>query len=142
MNHPLYSEMVLEHYKRPRHQTLLENPQHEVLCANPLCGDQLAFQSHNHSSGELLHLGWQGKGCALCIASTSLLVDYWHIQKPSNSEFSNLLQKAHAFLMSPSEPTPFLKYNVFQTVHQHPSRIKCAALACRGLSELLAKPVS
>ena len=37
----LYQEIILDHYKKPRHPGRLEDAQVEVHHYNPVCGDEL-----------------------------------------------------------------------------------------------------
>ena len=39
----LYREVILDHYKSPRHYGRLESPDGEAEGQNPLCGDELSI---------------------------------------------------------------------------------------------------
>lgn len=40
----LYREVVLEHYRNPRHRAPLAAPSAEASVVNPICGDQVKVQ--------------------------------------------------------------------------------------------------
>jgi nitrogen fixation NifU-like protein len=41
----LYRDILLDHYRNPRHRRHLESPNHEADGANPLCGDQIHVEA-------------------------------------------------------------------------------------------------
>lgn len=68
----IYRENILDHYKNPRNQGTLENPdiQHKEL--NPICGDQIQVTiKFNRSSIE--NIKFIGNGCAISQSSMSML---------------------------------------------------------------------
>ena len=68
----LYREIILEHYKNPQNKGKLLKPDIITEDENPLCGDQLEI--HMRIKQDVLEdISFEGKGCALSIATTSIL---------------------------------------------------------------------
>lgn len=70
----LYHEILLDLYKHPLHKTKPAHFDVHHKEHNPLCGDVVelfvAFDGN-----KITDIGWQGDGCAISQASTSLLTD-------------------------------------------------------------------
>ncbi len=68
----LYRQIILDHFKNPLNKGKLLNPDVVVEDSNPLCGDHLEFFLKT-GDGAIKDISFEGKGCALCIASASIL---------------------------------------------------------------------
>jgi nitrogen fixation NifU-like protein len=71
----LYRANILEHYKRPHHWGLLGKADLSHTESNPACGDELGIQLKLDGSGKIIDVGLSGAGCAISIASASMLSD-------------------------------------------------------------------
>src|SRR5690625_5444329 len=74
----LYTELVMEHDKRPLHAGLREPFDTEVHHVNPTCGDEITLRLHLAGSGEQLwvtDLSYEAIGCAMSRASASIMSD-------------------------------------------------------------------
>lgn len=71
----MYREHILDHYKHPRNfgEWKTCSVSHKEL--NPVCGDQLSFQLNVDEKGVVKDVRFSGQGCAISIASASLLSD-------------------------------------------------------------------
>lgn len=69
----MYRENILEHYKNPQNYGSLINPDVSITDTNPLCGDCLTLDIHCDREGFLTDVAFTAKGCAVSIASASLL---------------------------------------------------------------------
>ena len=70
----LYQEVLLEHKKRPRNCGRLQCVHRCAAGHNPLCGDSISVQLAE--SGDVLtDIAFEGQGCAICIASASLMTE-------------------------------------------------------------------
>ena len=68
----LYSETVLEHYRRPRNKGRLPNADATAEAANPLCGDVIRFEIA--VEGETIREArFSGDACAISTAAASIL---------------------------------------------------------------------
>lgn len=71
----LYREQILEHYKRPHNFGLLEDPDLEFEDNNPFCGDEQRVTIRLDEDGRVAEVAFEGQGCAISTAATSLLTD-------------------------------------------------------------------
>ena len=71
----LYREQILEHYKRPRNFGPLEEFDLEFEDSNPFCGDEQHIRIRLDGEGRVADVRFEGKGCAISTAATSLLSD-------------------------------------------------------------------
>ena len=71
----LYRDQILEHYKRPHNFGRLEDPDLEYEDTNPLCGDEQHVTIRLDDEGKVAEIAFDGKGCAISTAATSLLTD-------------------------------------------------------------------
>ena len=71
----LYSEMILEYNKYPRNKKRLEKPDIYHTSHNPLCGDscEIFVKLDTRTKSKLEEFTWDGQGCAISVASTSIL---------------------------------------------------------------------
>ena len=69
-----YEELILEHWRNPRNKGSLENPDIDVVEANPLCGDVVRLQL-SVKEGTVKDVRFEGQGCAISQAAASLLTE-------------------------------------------------------------------
>ena len=68
--------MILDHYKNPRGHGLLAEPDAHAEGQNPLCGDEVTVSVKFADDGETLaDVGFEGQGCAISQAATSMLTE-------------------------------------------------------------------
>ncbi len=141
----LYRSVILDHSKRPRNFRALGAPARRAEGYNPLCGDQLTVYV-DLSDSALAHITFQGVGCALCVASASLMTE--RLSGRSRSEAAEVSEALRALVTTGSQAPSAVDLgalNVFGGVHEFPSRIKCVLLAWQALLAALegrAAPVS
>ena len=71
----LYREQILEHYKRPHNFGRIEDPDLEFEDSNPFCGDEQHVWIRLDGDGRVAEVSFEGKGCAISTAATSLLTE-------------------------------------------------------------------
>jgi len=83
----IYKENIIDHYKHPRNNTVLEHADIIAAASNPLCGDNvtiyLALQDNT-----ITNATFTGRGCAISQAAASMLTD--HIQSKSLQDVTAL----------------------------------------------------
>jgi molybdenum cofactor cytidylyltransferase len=67
-----YTDLVIEHFRRPRNKGRHPNPNASAEGANPLCGDRLRIECEV-SGARVMTATFTGDACAICVASASLL---------------------------------------------------------------------
>ena len=71
----LYRENILDHYKRPRNFGRLDEFDLDFEDTNPFCGDEQHVFIKLDDDGRVAEVSFEGKGCAISTAATSMLTD-------------------------------------------------------------------
>ena len=71
----LYRDQILDHYKRPHNFGRLDEFDLEFEDSNPLCGDEQHVYIRLDDDDRVAEVAFQGQGCAISTAATSLLTD-------------------------------------------------------------------
>jgi nitrogen fixation NifU-like protein len=71
----LYRDQILEHYKRPHNFGRIEDADLEFEDTNPFCGDEQHVTIKLDGEDKVAAVAFDGKGCAISTAATSLLTD-------------------------------------------------------------------
>ena len=72
----MYREVILDHYKNPHGHGLLDHADAQAEGMNPLCGDEVTVSVKFAGDGETIEeVGFEGRGCAISQAATSMLTD-------------------------------------------------------------------
>jgi len=71
----LYREQILEHYKRPHNFGRLDDADLDFEDNNPFCGDEQHVFIKLDENGRVEGVSFEGKGCAISTAATSMLTD-------------------------------------------------------------------
>ena len=132
----LYQDLVLEHKRAPRHFGRLQAPTHQARGRNPQCGDDIAVELR--MDGVMLRdIAFHGQGCAICIASASLMSEAVHGQELDFAR--GLQQRFRGVLTGAIEPEDAAlgKLVSLAGVRNYPSRIKCALLGWHALMQAL-----
>ena len=81
----MYREVILDHYKNPRHHGSLEGADAEAEGQNPLCGDEVTVSVKFGADGETIEeMRFEGRGCAISQAATSMLTELVQGRKASD----------------------------------------------------------
>lgn len=91
----LYREEILEHYKNPLNFGKLKSFDVSSKLSNPFCGDEIEmfvkFDQKSLRVNRLKEISFIGKGCAICIASTSILTEY--TKRKTKKELTKFMEK-------------------------------------------------
>jgi nitrogen fixation NifU-like protein len=72
----MYREVILDHYKNPRHHGTLDPCDAHAEGQNPLCGDEVTITLLFEDDGETIcDIAFSGRGCAISQAATSMLTE-------------------------------------------------------------------
>ena len=69
----IYQEQIIDHYKYPRNFVKLDESDFDYGDSNPVCGDEIHIWVKLNEENKVEKVGFQGKGCAISLASASLL---------------------------------------------------------------------
>ena len=132
----LYREVILDHNRHPRNFGEIENADRVVEGINPLCGDRITLYLRLNK-GNVEDITFNGAGCAISVASSSLMTD--KVKGTSVSDSLDLFDKIHRLLTDENDyQTEDLdKLAALSGVRQYPTRVKCASLAWHALKTAL-----
>jgi nitrogen fixation NifU-like protein len=131
----LYQEVIFDHNRNPRHHQKLGDANRQAQGFNPLCGDKVTLYLKVDQNGVIRDVGFDGAGCAISVASASLMSEALIGKKESEAEA--LFKEFRDMLMGPAHPTSLGKLEALSGVKEFPSRIKCATLAWHALHAAL-----
>jgi nitrogen fixation NifU-like protein len=129
----LYQEVILDHNRNPRNCYIMDGASCTADGHNPLCGDIVKVYLRIEN-GIIEEISFQGQGCAICTASTSLMTE--SVQGKSVEEAQGLFDEFHQMLTGVAEEQGVAlgKLQVFEGVREYPVRVKCATLAWHTLN--------
>lgn len=114
----LYKDLIIDHYQNPRNFGDLPDPTAKKRLENALCGDMVEI-SVLIEDEKIKDIKFKGIGCAICIASSSMLAEkvkgmkLLEIEKISQDDILKMLG-----------------------IELMPNRMKCAILPLEVLHEL------
>lgn len=135
----LYQQVIVDHNKRPRNFGKLADFNHEADGYNPLCGDKLHIYLKQDAKGVIEAVSFEGEGCAISVASASLMTDALKGKTMQQCEamFEQFQHMATAPLDEAPDEAALGKLTVLAGVREFPSRIKCATLCWHTLHAAL-----
>ena len=137
----LYGDVIMDHYRRPRHRVPLPNADVEAEEFNPFCGDRATLQLRlSHADGisaSIQDVSALAEGCSIIQASASLLADNLHgrtVEQAADLSqlFRDLMQGKP---LPPVAIAELGELEALEVVRQYPVRIKCALLPWTALEE-------
>lgn len=136
----LYQEMILDHHRHPRNFGKLDGANRYAEGFNPLCGDRVTIYAL--LEGDVIRdLSFEGAGCAICIASCSLMTEALKGQTVAAAEA--LFGRFHDLVTDgPPDEESLGKLAVFEGVREFPVRVKCATLPWHALRAALKETVN
>jgi nitrogen fixation NifU-like protein len=132
----LYQELILEHKRAPRRFGRLDAPTHHAQGHNPQCGDEIAVDLCVDGA-RLADIRFHGQGCAICIASASMMSEA--VSGQDLAFVRELHKRMRAVLTGQLDPEEahLGKLASLSGVRRYPSRIKCALLGWHALMHAL-----
>ncbi len=142
----MYQEIILDHYKHPHHAGLRDPFEAEVHHVNPTCGDEVTLRVAVRD-GAIAELGWEGEGCSISQASTSVMSGLV-IGKPIGDamalqqKFLELMQSRGAAELSEADEDELEDAVAFEGVSKYPARVKCALLGWMAMKSAVGEAVA
>jgi len=141
----LYQEVILDHGRKPRNFRRLENATHHARGDNPLCGDKMDLWLSFDEDGSIADAAFQGRGCAISMASASLMTETVRGKTPAQAKamgagFRELAMTGHCPQCDAALAEDMERLSPLSGVHEFPSRVKCATLAWHTLNNALDDP--
>jgi nitrogen fixation NifU-like protein len=140
----LYQDVILDHGRSPRNFRSLQDASCIAHGRNPMCGDVVTVYLKISSSGAVEDVAFVGKGCAISMASASLMTEVLRGKSVADAErlfegFRELCTRDHAdraALASLGEDD-LERLEVFAGIRQFPIRVKCATLPWHAMHAAL-----
>jgi nitrogen fixation protein NifU and related proteins len=139
----MYREIILDHYKHPQHRGLPGTFDAEVHHVNPTCGDEVTMRVRV-VDGAIAHPGWEGEGCSISQASTSVMSGLV-VGKPIEQalalqqKFLDLMQSRGEAELSEADEDELDDAVAFEGVSKYPARVKCALLGWMAMKSAVAE---
>ena len=127
----LYQEIILDHGQEPRNFGTCENHNKSADGHNPLCGDKVHLSFYLDENDIIKDIKFSGEGCAISIASASLMTEKLKGMKLSEAQsifndFTRLVKgDADTLEILNDEDSLY----ALKGVEAFPMRVKCATLA-------------
>lgn len=114
-----YSDLILEHYRDPRHYGTVKKATFRAAEENVFCGDRIEV-SGILKNGKIKEAKFKGAGCVISQASASLLVDYIIGKSPDNAQKLGVIELQNLLGIKLS-----------------PTRLKCVELSLLALKKAI-----
>ena len=129
----LYNATVQDRARRPRHMRRLEVFDATAKGDNPMCGDRVQVWVKSDAGGTISNVGFEARGCEISVASADLMVEA--VTGRSSGEvlrlsdgFAEMARTGRADACPECE-----SLRPLASVHEYPSRVKCATLPWHAL---------
>jgi nitrogen fixation NifU-like protein len=126
MMRELYTQVIMDHYRRPRNRGKIEDADLEEHLLNPLCGDEVTVYAA-FDGDRVADVRFEGRGCSISQASASMMTE--RLVGKSREEAEKEIRGFKAMMIGEEEFPETDDLAALKGVIQYPSRIKCATLA-------------
>ena len=140
----LYQEIILDHGQEPRNFGTCENHNKSADGHNPLCGDKVHIYLKLDKEKNISGLSFEGEGCAISLASASILTDTLkgrdlQFSKKVTDDFLKMLKNKSKITLNSLSEDQITTISSLSGVQEFPMRIKCATMAWHTLLSALEK---
>ena len=138
----LYQDIILEHGKSPRNFGKCKEYTHKAKGHNPLCGDKVEVFLNLNNKKNVEDLTFEGSGCAISMASTSIMTELVKGKSLESSkkivlDFLNMIKNTQEIKSKELDEDQKTKIMSLSGVKQYPMRVKCATLAWHTLTSAI-----
>lgn len=135
----LYRRTVLEHSRDPHRFGRLEAADQSATGHNPLCGDKCTVYLRINDNS-ITDISFDGAGCAICMASASIMTDAVHGQhlEQAQTAAAKVLDAFDRDHQAADEESLHGDMAALGAVRGFPTRIRCATLPWKTLQASLA----
>ncbi len=134
----LYQEIILDHYKNPRHARKIPDAEAMIDEENPTCGDHIKLTA-KVGQGRIEDVTVDCSGCAICTASSSIMTEMVIGRPPAEARALGqrfMAQMRGEEQMSDEELGDLV---ALKGVTRYPLRVKCATMGWHALQSALDK---
>jgi nitrogen fixation NifU-like protein len=129
----LYQEVIVDHNRSPRNFGKIDDPDKTMEGYNPLCGDRLSLYL-KINDGMISDISFDGSGCAISIASASLMTEAMKGKQLDEAE--SIFNEFHEMVVGDADGVDQEKLGKLAAiagVRDYPARVKCATLCWHAL---------
>ena len=125
----LYQEIILDHGKNPRNFGKCKDFTSDAKGHNPLCGDKVHIYAQLNEDKKILNLSFEGEGCAISLASASILTDIlkgkdFNVAKIIIDNFLNLIKESKSITLNSLNDDQKTTLMSLSGVKDFPMRVK------------------
>ena len=136
----LYQEIILSHYRAPRHRGVLAGAATAIEHRNPLCGDVMAVQLQLDGD-RIIDAAFTARACSITQATASMLLD--RMIGRTRAEARALVAQVEALIepmagVLPADDDALGDLRALASVARFPARRACVRLVTGAVSEGLA----
>jgi nitrogen fixation NifU-like protein len=129
----LYQEIILDHGKNPRNKGKCTGYNHDAQAHNPLCGDKVHIYLKLDSGKTVVDLSFEGEGCAISLASASILTETLKgrnlsFTKKVSDDFLNMVKNKTKITLNSLTEDQITTITSLSGVQEFPMRVKCATM--------------
>ena len=130
----LYQEIILDHGKNPRNKGKCDGYTNDAKAHNPLCGDKVHIYLKLNKEKEIEDLSFEGEGCAISLASASILTETvkgkdLSFLKKVNEDFISMIKNKTKITLNSLSEDQITTITSLSGVQEFPMRVKCATMA-------------
>lgn len=133
----VYSEILLDHYRHPRHYGTLDRADVVRRGSNPRCGDEIEV-AVRFDGDRIGGAAFRGRGCAISIASASMMTEA--VAGKTTAEVIGLLAELSAQLAGiegrQTGPAPAW-FAALAQIREHSARHRCVLLSWEALASAI-----
>jgi nitrogen fixation NifU-like protein len=133
----LYRDVIVDHNRNPRNYRPMPDADRHAEGFNPLCGDRLTLFV-KLDGDRISDVSFQGSGCAISVASASLLTE--SVKGRTVPDAERLFATMHSLLTRDDASVDVValgKLGALSGVREFPARVKCASLCWHTLDAAL-----
>ena len=129
-------EVIMDHYQNPRNKREVDDPSYQTAYMDSTsCIDKIYVQT-KIENGVFVDVCWHGTGCAISTASTSIMTEL--IKGKTIDEGNEIIENYNAMMQGKAYNEDILdEAIVFMNTNRQPSRIKCATIGFRGVTNIV-----
>ena len=134
----LYQEIILDHYRHPRHFRKLSEAEAMIDEENPTCGDHIKLTARV-ADGCVEDVTVDCQGCAICTASSSIMTEM--VMKKPVPDVRGLIREFTGLMRGEVEMSDERLGDLvaLRGVTKYPLRVKCATMGWHALQSALDK---
>src|SRR5829696_4785592 len=130
MMRELYTQILMDHYQRPRNRGELENHDLEEHLLNPLCGDEVTVYAR-FDGDKVAEVKFTGRGCSISQASASMMTE--RLVGKHREDVHKEVTSFKSMMVGEEEFPEHDDLAALKGVIKYPARVKCAVLAWTAL---------